>query len=129
MPTPLNIESTYETPKVVFNQNPCNITIDGVSIPVIAVNFYNDLIESIKEEISNNPKEMTFNCNLIYFNTGTARCLLTMFNLLMNYKEKNPQSKILINWYYEDDDIMECGKDYQYMTSLDFNFIEIKNPE
>ena len=123
----LNINSTYETPKITFNTELFEISIEGVSLPIVAFEFYSDLIELMKTELIKKPKKITFNCNLSFFNTGTSRCLLIILNLIMRFCENNPDCNAVINWHYEDEDILECGLDYEYMTSLKFNFIKIEN--
>lgn len=124
MLTTLNLEGTSETPKVIFNIESSSMTIEGVSIPLVASNFYSELIKLLSEHLLTNPKKLTFNCTLEYFNTGTSRCLLLLFNMLMRYKEAY-DIDLVINWYYCDEDILECGQDYAFMTSLDFNLISL----
>ena len=57
------------------------------------------------------------------FNTSSAKCI---FDILKRLKAMEEQGlRIVINWHYEedDDDMLECGEDFQDLLDAKFNFI------
>ncbi|MCK4661316.1 MAG: DUF1987 domain-containing protein [Bacteroidales bacterium] len=117
----LIIEETASTPMFLFDQGEGLIEIKGKAIPENAIKFFHPIIGIIRN-YENNPKPVTtMNIQIDYFNTSSSKCILQILKILENINEKH---KVILNWYYKDEDIYEIGEDYQLLIKLPFNMIE-----
>ena len=62
-----------------------------------------------------------YNCS------SSSKDILEVFKALGAIKDSG-MSKVIIKWEFEDDDddIRECGEDYQSIIGIDFEMIEIE---
>lgn len=120
----IKIEKTVKTPEVDFNSEKGELLLEGISIPENTVEFYHALIYWINEYANSPQPVTTLTLKLEYFNTSTTVVLLNIFKALSEMKN----TKIVINWYYETDDIEmeEVGRDYQNMLDVEFNMIPVE---
>jgi hypothetical protein len=120
----LEISKKINTPSIVFDADKGHLKIEGRSIPENPGEFYEELIDWIKEYFKN-PKEFTtFDFNLEYVNSGSSKYLLGLFRFI---KDEIAQGKnVTINWYYEEDDeaILSLGEHYKSSLKIPFNLIE-----
>jgi hypothetical protein len=116
----LNLNSTDCLPLVDFD---CNgrLKIEGKSIPEDATKLFNPLIQFI-DELSVN--EVTFDINLIYFNTASSKKIMEM---LRHLDENLKVSEIRVNWHFEegDEDSVETAEIFEELLNrTDFRYIE-----
>ena len=66
----------------------------------------------------------TVDIKLEYFNSGSAKFILNILQLLSVVQSTG--KKLMINWHYEegDDDILERGEYYASILDTNFNFIQ-----
>ena len=116
-------ERTLKTPEVDFNAETGDLLLEGISIPENTVEFYHTLLYWINEYAVSPKETTTLTLKLEYFNTSTSVVMLNMFKLLSEIEGTH----VVINWYYEIDDIEmeEVGKDYRNMVEVDFNLIPV----
>lgn len=122
----LKIEGTPKTPEIKFDFTSGEILIKGRSIPENSIEFYKPLVDSL-EKYAESPKESTtVNIQLEYFNTSSSKCILDVFKKLE--KINTNSNKVLINWYYEEDDedMLEAGEDYEAIINIPFKMIEVE---
>ncbi len=113
------IDETMGTPRVSLNQDG-NFLIQGRSLPIDPVGFYNPVINWIKSFQSDN---INFDIRLDYLNTSSSKQLYIILELLSS----NPFIKSLnVNWYYEenDEDGYNTGREFESLVNLKFNFKE-----
>ena len=68
----LNIESTEDTPKVIFDPANNNFELSGRSLPEDAPSFYGPMLEWLDEYYGGSPLPSTiFDFKLEYFNTAS----------------------------------------------------------
>ncbi len=120
----LKIESTRQTPEIDFNNETGVLSIRGRSMSENSFEFYTNIIAWIEEYINNPVEDTIVKIYLEYFNTSSSKCILEIFKKLkkiMDIREK----KILIMWYYDEDDeeMMETGEDYKDVTDLPFEIL------
>jgi len=118
-------KKTQETPEVNFDLATGEIEIKGHSIPVNSKAFYDPLIAWL-QEYAIRPKEVTkVNLQFDYFNVGTVKQLYSFFIKLEIIAEAG--SEVHVNWLYEkgNEDMLEAGEDFQAITSVLINLIEI----
>jgi hypothetical protein len=120
----LVIEKQSNTPGVTFDPNKGHLKIEGRSIPENPGEFYDMLIDWIREYFANPKNSTIFDLNLEYVNSGSSKYLLGLFRVI---KEESTKGRnVTINWYYEEDDeaILSLGEHYKSSLKLPFNLIE-----
>lgn len=116
----IKIAPTQKTPSVSFSATG-NLELKGRSIPENSLEFYKPLIDWLDKYNGTAPGETNVHIQLEYFNTSSSKCLLDLFKRLESL------SKVVIHWYYEqdDEDMLEAGEDYEAIVSVPFKMIEI----
>lgn len=123
-------EQSAKTPFIELNPASGIFEMKGKSIPENTKGFYTPLFLWM-EEYSQKPAPLTtFNIQLDYFNTSSAKVIVDFFKKLESI-EKNGLGKVIINWQYDEDDgdMMEAGQDYQSIIKVTFNLISFKQEE
>lgn len=118
----INITSTHSSPSVVFNFEEQKLIISGICTPENPKLFFTPIIEAF-EEYQRQYKTLTIDIYLDYFNTGSSKCLLNLFQKASS----NPDLKIntIVNWIISDDDseLKEAGEVFEEITGLRFNYL------
>ncbi len=117
----IKIAPTQKTPSISFSTNG-NLELKGRSIPENSLEFYKPLIDWLDKYSETANTETNVHVQLEYFNTSSSKCLLDLFKRLENL------NKVVIHWYYEqdDEDMLEAGEDYEAIVSIPFKMIEIE---
>jgi hypothetical protein len=100
--------------------------MSGRSIHEDPAKFFDPLVVWI-EEYCKTPQEITtVDIKLEYFNSGSAKYILTILQQLSRLSAMG--LRLVINWFYEegDDDILERGEYYASILDTNFNFIEFE---
>jgi hypothetical protein len=122
----INLYKTERTPFISLNTNG-EIKISGISIPEDSTAFYLPILEWIRM-YAKNPQPIT-SAHFVfdYFNTSSSKDILEVFKALGAIKDSG-MSKVIIKWEFEDDDddISECGEDYQSIIGIDFEMIAVE---
>ena len=119
----LIIESTEDTPKVIFDSENKLFQISERSLPENAIGFYEPLLNWLNQ-YANSPFDLTvFEFKLEYFNTASAKQIAKLLLVLENIGKK---TNVVINWYYkkEDSDMLSSGTRFSKLIDLNFNFAE-----
>ncbi|MFO7852854.1 MAG: DUF1987 domain-containing protein [Bacteroidota bacterium] len=120
----LFLEATKSSPEISLSPEG-TLRFKGRSIHENAQDFFDDVIDWVKEYI-NEPAETTFvDIQLEYFNSATAKYIIIMLQMLKDLRLKD--KKYFVNWFYEegDEDILERGEYFAAVLDMDFNFVEI----
>lgn len=114
----LIIEETKSTPGINFNAASGLLQIKGESFPENVVKFYTVVIDWIKDYISIETKEITFEFEIIYFNSSTSKIFMTIFYLLD--KEVGNGKSIKVKWLCdsENETAIECGEEFKEDVDL-----------
>jgi hypothetical protein len=120
----LEIEKRNNTPSVVFDPDSGHLKIEGRSIPENPGEFYDELIEWIREYFQTPCSTTIIDMNLEYVNSGSSKYLLGLFRVIK--EEAGKGTDVVINWYYEEDDeaILSLGEHYKSSLKMPFNLIE-----
>lgn len=120
----LEIEKKNNTPAVLFNPETGKMKIEGRSIPENPGEFYEELINWIREYFKEPRTPTTIDLNLEYVNSGSSKYLLGLFRVIKQQAEKG--ADVTVNWYYEEDDeaILSLGEHYKSSLKIPFNLIE-----
>lgn len=117
------LQPTPKTPSVKLDAQSGVVEIKGRSIPENSLEFYKPLIEWVEKYSADSQSETNVHIQLEYFNTSSSKCLLDFFKRL-----ETINNKVVINWYYEqdDEDMLEAGEDYEAIINVPFKMIEVE---
>lgn len=120
----LYIPKTLSTPDVLFNFSEKKLSITGICCPENPKLFFAPIFQSF-QEYQKDAKELTIDICLNYFNTGSSKCLVMIFQSI--YSDPQMKEKAIINWISENDDLelKESGEVFEEVTGLKFNYVSI----
>lgn len=122
----LTVEGTKYTPSINFDYSTGILEIRGESYPENTTEFYSPVFEWVKQYLDQlGDGTATINIKLIYFNSSSSKILLDFFDMLD--EEGDNGKKIVINWFYEEDDEdnQEYGEEFQEdLENVTFNLIQ-----
>lgn len=109
----IKIQSSERSPEIDFDFATNTFAIRGESYPEDVNEFYGPLMERLESHFQN-MKEATvsFTFELIYFNSSTAKILMSMFDMFDETAEAG--NSINVIWCFEEDDenMQELGEEY-----------------
>jgi len=108
-------------PSAYFSSEKGVLTLEGRSLLEFAEEVFDPMNKWFEEYLKNPREETTINISLEYFNSSSAKALV---RFLIISKEVVGKSKLTINYYYDDENVLEYGKDFSDVVGIPFNFIE-----
>ena len=117
------IKETNVTPYVKVYPRQKLVMVSGQSRHEDPSGFYNQFTELTDDCISKFKDELTIDFKITYLNTSSSKWLFHMLKSLQaRYAE---EIKLIINWYYEEDDelIQEAGEVFQSLLRIPVNLI------
>lgn len=119
----LKIDETTDTPEVNLDKSRGRFEFYGKSMPENPNDFFQPIIDWMKEYIANPNKETFLIFKMDYFNTASSKKILEILTLLQEIHRK--KLTIIINWYYRgnDDDMRETGETFSEIVHIPFKFI------
>lgn len=127
----LIIDSTPNSPKILFEPDTPIFEISGESRPENASVFYKPVIDWVKEleayfnqNNTQNNTPIIFNFNLEYFNSTSAKFILDFCKKLGHLRTLG--HPIHVRWHYEEDDedMLEVGQEMSRMSKFPFEFVK-----
>jgi len=124
------IKGSVYIPTVDFNAETGILEISGESYHEYTLEFYQPIFDWLEEFLGGSGKTVTFNFRMTYFNTSSSRRFLEILSMLEDYKE-NKDGKVVVNWYYQENDVdmLESGEEYSEDVDLEFNLISYEPHE
>ncbi|MFN5417840.1 MAG: DUF1987 domain-containing protein [Flavobacteriia bacterium] len=118
----MQISATPKTPLVQFDFEAKFLLLKGVSCPDNPLQFFTPIFENLKEYLKSNT-ELSIEMQLDYFNTGSSKCILNLFQMITDALED--KQNIKVKWLTDegDSELREAGKIFQEMSGLDFTFL------
>ena len=107
------IKQGTRSPEVTFDFNQNIFGIKGESYPEDVNEFYGDVMDKLEKHLSEiSDANIKFLFEFIYFNSSTAKILMTLFELLDEAASRG--NVIEITWRYErdDDNMQELGEEF-----------------
>ena len=100
--------------------------INGKSFPPDVSGFYEPLIEWFESFKNEGKNQFVLNFRFEYINTASQKLLMDVMYKIEEVAEAG--KKILINWYYPDDDpeMREIGEEFQRVVKLNFEYINYR---
>lgn len=120
----LEKQKTGSTPYILIDEENRYMKFEGESFHENVIEFYGEVGAWLGDFLRTDFGVFTFDCELKYFNSSTAKLLL---NLLMEMDTHSINgNKVVVNWITTEDNeiITECGEDYQEeIENLEFNLV------
>ena len=129
---PINIKGTDQTPEVSFDFEANQFHLRGMSFMEDASDYYEPLVAALESHLAAlGSAEVRFDFDLAYFNSSSARVVLSLFDLLDETAERG--NVVGIRWFHNDDEDMaeqgeEFGEDLEHATFeiIDTSTLEAK---
>lgn len=119
----LFIESTEDTPKVLFDSAEGTFEISGRSLPEDVVDFYAPVLEWLDAMAEDTPENVDFSFKLEYFNTASSKLILDILLKLDNIYNDGTPMKVLWHYIEMDEDLMEAGEELSELVDIPFELI------
>lgn len=117
-------QKSGSTPYILIDEKNCYMKFEGESFHENVIEFYREVGNWLETFLKTDFGSFTFDCELKYFNSSTAKLLL---NMLMEMDESVCDSRMVrVNWITtaDNDIIIECGEDFQEeMENLQFHIV------
>lgn len=129
----LDIPSTSNSPKVLFNPGESRFEISGESRPENVSVFYKPILDwmkdlelNLREKANPGKTPFEFHFNFEYFNSTSAKYILDFCKKIGILDAQGYKS--VVRWYFEEDDedMLEVGKEMSRMAKIPFEYVEIK---
>jgi len=117
-------EGDLKIPEINLNYDKGLIELKGRSTPENTNDVYQPIIEWVKEYIKNPKPKTVVNIHFEYYNSSSAKYLARFFEQFIVLKEND--LSLEINWFYDDEELMDSGHDFSEIIDIDFNFISTK---
>jgi len=111
--TPLMIDGTERAPQIAFDFEKNTFRIAGESYPEDVTKFFGPLIEALETHLdANGSKPVRFEFELIYFNSSSAKAIMTIMEILDATAKAG--AEVEVYWFYdaEDDTMEELGEEF-----------------
>ena len=119
----ISIYGTKLTPSIILDAKNGWIEIEGNSIMDDATAFYKTILEFVKVYATKPSSKTVVKIKLNYINLPSSKCILELLKAVESIHKKD-SSKVIVNWYYTTNEMLNAGKDYQSIIKLPFNMIE-----
>jgi len=111
--TPLMIAGTERAPHIAFDFEKNSFRIAGESYPEDVTLFFSPVIEALETHLkTNGTAPVRFEFELIYFNSSSAKAIMTIMEILDAAAKDGAQVDVF--WFYdaEDDTMEELGEEF-----------------
>ena len=118
------IAKTNSTPYILVDEERGYMHFRGESFHENVPEFYRNIMEWLHAFLHGDFECFTFDCELKYFNSSTAKLLLNMLTLMDN--AASSAHPVTVNWITtQDNEInIECGEDFaEEVNNLTFNIV------
>jgi len=119
----LHIDGTKDVPEVLLDAAKGIFKISGRSCPENVSEFYGQVLRWMDAYTQTPNPKTVIDFKLIYYNTASAKMILTIMQKIEGMKESGMDVKI--RWHYpdDDDDMQESGEDYADLIEVPFEQI------
>jgi hypothetical protein len=121
----LKLKGSKESPEVMFDKETKVFSISGRSLPEDSFQFYQPVIEWMREYVKDPLPLTELKTHFEYFNSSSIKQLLILFKTIESLLDTGVEAKIV--WKYdEEDDLMEIkGKEFKRMLKIPFELEEV----
>lgn len=123
----IKIEATERAPAIEFDFARNTFLIKGESYPEDVTEFFGPIMERLEGHLrGQSGASIDFIFELIYFNSSSAKVLMSLFDMLEEVAEEGNQ--VVVTWCYEEDDdnMQELGEEFgEDLEKATFNLKEL----
>ena len=119
------IKGTKRTPEILFKINGF-LSINGVSIPEDASEFYRSTIEWLDKYEKLDPENINLKINFVYMNTTSTYIVLKVLRKILAVCKSHENLKITWTYEQDDQDMYDQGKVLEKLIGFPFKF-EVKD--
>jgi hypothetical protein len=121
----LKLKGSKESPEVVFDKDAKQFSISGRSLPEDSFQFYQPVIDWMKEYVKDPLPLTELHTHFEYFNSSSIKQLLILFKTIESLMDSGKEAKII--WKFdEEDDLMEIkGKEFKRMLKIPLELVEV----
>ena len=120
---PFYVKATETTPEINFDLGNNVFSIKGKSMFLHVDEFYDPVINWLKDLDGKLTSQITFVFDLDYFNIISSKRILFVLYTLNELRNNGSDIQVSWNFSVEDEEMKEVGEDYACMVNLPFNFI------
>jgi hypothetical protein len=117
------IKGTKRTPEINFKLNGF-LSINGISIPEDAVEFYRSTMEWLDKYSKLDPENVNLRINFVYINTTSTSMILRILKKVFEVCGDKTNLKIVWTYQKGDTDMFEQGKVLEKLVGHSFIFEE-----
>ncbi len=120
----LILNASEDTPEIIFNPGENVFKVSKISVPENALEFYETVLDWLKEYLQSPNKQNVFEFDLEYVNTASSKQLI---QVILSIQKLSEVSDTSIKWYYEsiDEDMFALGRRFQKLVNVNFELIEV----
>lgn len=123
------IEATERSPYINFDFDSNTYLFKGESYPEDINEFFGEIMDKLEEHLeAQDGAEIKFNFELLYFNSSSAKILMSLFDMLEETAGNG--NKVHITWTHdaEDDNMEELGEDFgEDLSDASFEMIAVES--
>ena len=109
----VRIDSTKNSPEILFDFDENNFLIKGMSYPEDAREFFDPFFEKLDSHFAElADSDVTFTFEMTYYNSSSARVILHIFERLDSIAEKGNRVRIFWRHGADDDNMEEQGEEF-----------------
>ncbi|WP_043745023.1 DUF1987 domain-containing protein [Paramagnetospirillum magneticum] len=124
----LTIAATERSPAVDFDFAAGRLSLKGESYPEDASAVFGPIFAALETFLgAAGDREVTFDFELIYFNSSSAKALMNMFQMLD--QAAGAGCRLQVNWFYaaDDDTMKEFGEDFsEDLDHVGFHLVAVE---
>lgn len=121
----LKIPATDRSPEIDFDFHANRFSMRGESYPEDVTEFYGPVMDRLESHLKGlQGAEVRFAFELIYFNSSSAKVLMSLFELLDAAAAAG--NHVTIDWYHDtdDDNMQELGEEFgEDLEHAHFNLV------
>ncbi len=121
------VEPTDKSPAVTLDHKKGLIEFEGRSLIEDSEKFFKPIVDWIIEYIENPAEKTEINFKFEYFNTSCSKWLITITKQLKKLFEIGADCGI--NWFYEDEDVLEYGEVIRDLVDIPINMIPVEDED
>lgn len=116
-------EGTDTTPQVILDPETEKYEITGRSFPEDPMIFFQPIFDWIDANVPFIQHKICVTMYLEYFNSASNRLILL---IMKRFEEHFLTGKnIVVNWNYDDEEVLGDGQMYSTLVNLPFNLVEV----
>ncbi len=124
----LTIAATERSPAVDFDFAAGRLSLKGESYPEDASAVFGPIFAALEAFFgAARDREVSFDFDLSYFNSSSAKALMNMFQMLD--QAAGAGCRLTVNWFYaaDDDTMKEFGEDFsEDLSHVAFNLVSVE---